>query len=810
MTQNRALFNTRMFRRYGCMAIALFCFTAMLPGQPSRVVSDVEVGTVQQGTPLTLQISVLNLSQYSQIELAYRPFGVSEFKRMEMQFLGGAAIASIPGTDVLPPYVEYYLRLTAASNGTVVTYPEENPELQPVRIVVPTAEESQALTVLSPNSGEEVSADDLLISFSLFRADSAVDLTATRILLNGTDVTEQVVRSGDLFVFKPERTTVMGGAQQVSVVLVDTAGKEYERTGWSFGVSSVTPAGAPRQTAAWRYGGNALLESRSEDVAGGSQTFNRATLNAWTGDDTYRFSGKLFLTNEEKGDRQPQNRYYIGAESPWLRIGYGDHNPTFTDLIMNGKRIRGLQGNLELKAFNLDVSYGQLDRAIDGALLKSFPYDSLLVEQGNDPGATYKLLDSGVTPDLWGKIRNGTFERNIIVVRPSFGAKEKSQIGFTYLKATDQTQSIRYGVRPEENMVIGSDMSLAFDNRNIEFRGEVAFSATNHDIARGSFTEDDIDSIFSDDAGYSSSDRDRISTAKKILEKLITFNEHLVPLSLNNLATVAYEGGLSLNYFNNLLRVNYLRRGSGYESFGQSYLRTDVKGYQFSDRLRLLQNNLVLSVGYERLQDNTAEAKPWTTTFSTLTTAVSYFSRTEFPTVSVGYSRDVNSNDATDTISAVDDAANRVFVQLQRQFLFAGRHDVSLNVSFSSRDDATAYDRDSRSTTVGLSSYSYFAIPLQTVLSFSYTSNKFLLDSTNAETDYATIYANGQYRLLDDRLRLFATVSPSFGDLERVLLEFGGQYYVTQQLSAQTQLSRYFNKGTTNDLIFSLMLRFDV
>jgi hypothetical protein len=82
--------------------------------------------------------------------------------------------------------------------------------------------------------------------------------------------------------------------------------------------------------------------------------------------------------------------------------------------------------------------------------------------------------------------------------------------------------------------------------------------------------------------------------------------------------------------------------------------------------------------------------------------------------------------------------------------------------------------------------------------------------SGSVKRSYTTIYANGQYRLLEDKLRLFGTVSPSFGDLERVLFELGGQYYFTRTLSAQTQLSRYFNTNATNDLIFSLILRLDV
>jgi len=59
--------------------------------------------------------------------------------------------------------------------------------------------------------------------------------------------------------------------------------------------------------------------------------------------ESWASNSNLFLTSDERSDRQPQHRYYIGVENP-----PGRKQDTATiilrsrSLLLNGKRVRGL------------------------------------------------------------------------------------------------------------------------------------------------------------------------------------------------------------------------------------------------------------------------------------------------------------------------------------------------------------------------------------------------------------------------------------------------------------------------------------
>lgn len=793
-------------QRYGFVALALFFFFSYDFAQVSNKVSKVDVGSIRAGQPITVTVELISSTGYSRIELAYRPFGTQDYKRLEMQVSNTVAVATIPAQDAAPPYVEYFVLLYPENTPTAVTYPQENPETQPLRTVIPQSTElSSQITMLSPDPNESTNADEVLISFSLLRADSSVDRAATKVYLDGADLSSQVVRSEDLFVLRPDNSSVplTPGSHSVLIVLYDTKGNIYQTYNQAIAVSSGTATGGPASV--WTSNASMQLETRNENVGGSVQPYNRATMAASTSDGTYKFNGRVFVTNEEKNYRQPQHRYFISGESPWLKLGYGDSYPTFPSLVLNGKRVRGFAGNLLLGFFNLDVTSGEVTRPIEGITIKTFSRDSLAAEQQRDPTAAFGPIDSLT----YGKFQYGTYARNILVLRPSFGKKDKTQFGFTYLKSKDDIGSIQYGIRPEENLVLGSDLTIALDNRNFELIGQVAFSATNKDISKGTMTDADIDSTFKD-PNYSDSDRKNIRQARDILDRFITFNNNLVPLSIKNLATLSYEGGISLNYFNNLFRANYIRHGNSYESFGRTSLNTDVAGYQFSDRLALAQNRVYVSGAFENLKDNTAETKAATTTYRTFNAAISYISRSNVPSMTVGYLNASNTNGLQNSSSAVDDATNRVFVQLGHTFTLGTQQDATLNVSTSKRDDNTARDMDSRTTTISLSALTTYRIPLQTSASITYMSNEFGPSTGSTAIKYTTIYANAIYRFAEPNLRLMASINPTFGDIKRTVMEAGAQYFFTKNLSAQTQLTRYFNSGITNDLIWSFILRLDV
>ncbi|MBI4536160.1 MAG: hypothetical protein HY708_07765, partial [Ignavibacteriae bacterium] len=121
----------------------------------------------------------------------------------------------------------------------------------------------------------------------------------------------------------------------------------------------------------------------------------------------------------------------------------------------------------------------------------------------------------------------------------------------------DDIGSIRFGVAPRENLVVGSDMVIAFDNQRFRLETQASLGLLNKDISKGSFTQKDYDDLAGknnpDLSPSERADRERDADDIKRLaefgEKFITINENLFPLNPVGvgLPGVAYEGTLTLN-----------------------------------------------------------------------------------------------------------------------------------------------------------------------------------------------------------------------------------------------------------------------
>ncbi|HZY10566.1 MAG TPA: hypothetical protein VFF29_05370 [Bacteroidota bacterium] len=806
-------------QRNWIIAIAVTFFISLANAQVSDKISKITFGEVKGGEPLSIQVDLAKTVELEKIEIAYRQFGQREYKRMELPITSNAASGSIPATELASTFLEYYFILFDKQSGSEETYPLENPIEHPLTFTLPeTQQENQYIVVLSPEDNERLKIEDAVISFSIQTTESSIDKPATKVYLNGSDVSGNAVISDDLFVISPPNiiSAFKSGSNTIRVELFDNAGKSFSSYSWKFTTIGEGEAPESETPSAWVYTTSIQMETRHETIAKESTPFNRSAIASTGSYGNFSLIGRLYVTNEEKDNRQPQNRFFIGAESRWLKIGYGDSYPTFPELIMSGRRLRGLNSNLTLGFINVDLALGSIVRKIDGRAIRTFPLDSLNSVQNDAARPDQTGLFAPFDNTLWAEYRYGTYQRDVVALRTSFGSRERTHWGFSYFKAKDDVGSIKYGIKPEENLVVGSDLLLSFDNKNFEISGQGAFSVSNKDISGGTFTDTDIDSIFRA-PNFDEDDRDRIRNIRDIVSKYITVNENIVPLSLENLPTLAYQGGLSLNYFNNSFKFLYLRNGNNFESFGQTFIRTDIVGYNIADRLRIIDNQVHITGGFERLEDNTAKTKAATTTTTTTNVSVSYYPSINFPNVTVGYLLASNTNGLTSTkpLYAIDDVTNRFLVQLGKEIRLGARHQVTLNFSTSAREDQTAKNLDTRQTTFGLSAVTSYAIPLQTIVNLTLNSSKF---STPLEvkTSYTTLYANAQYRMMEDKLRWSGSVSPTFGDVQRMLIDASTQYFFYKNFSAQARLSLYLNQKQSplpdsyNDTIWSIILRADV
>jgi hypothetical protein len=597
--------------------------------------------------------------------------------------------------------------------------------------------------------------------------------------------------------------------------------------------------------------GNAQVELRNEKVDLTNTAYQRGDVRL---NGTYKFLAfgyDMHLTNENTDNRQPQNRFMATLQAAdYAKVQVGDAYPASPSLFISGKRVRGVTGALTFGFFNLDVSYGQTERKIEGTVMHDTTYaDSSLVAQ-DTRDKKYISTDSSGRP-TYRPYDRGTFGRNLIAIRPSFGSGENFQLGFSYIHAQDDTNSITYGKYPAENFVAGTDLLLAFDNQRVKWTTQVAFSLNNTDISGGNYSDADFKqyklaslsntSTAADSAKALKDAQDLIDIAK-LGRNFIIVNPNMSPIDpTSGFPSLAFESELTLNYFNNYIRALAFRRGKNYTSFGNEFVQTDIAGINLSDRIRLFDNRMMTSFSYETKWNNLQNdnSKP-VTTFNTFNGSVTAYPGVNLPTLTVGYGFNTRKNPIelrldTVVIATVDTAfpstkldslnyanekTNRFFFAANYDFNFLTHQSLNATVSIANKVDNTFNLRNQDNVSAAAALTTTYRIPLQTTISIIVSHNatyfatqdsitKQYLNTTNKQTfNYQTFSFNARYRLMKDRLNLLGTLAPSFGDFKRFLIQAGIDFQVMENQFLVGQLDVIQNPGKGNDVIASILYRF--
>jgi hypothetical protein len=822
--------------------LSVFLCAALAHPQSRKVLDKVTaLPSIQEGVALPISVDLITNAGIRRVQLWYRPFGVSEFRELEMLLAGRSATATIPGTDVRPPFVEYFVT-AQMENDSTESIPEQNPQSTPLSTTVRQLDpKDQEIRIMSPEPGETVSWEDLVVAVSLYYASPAINPNYTRIYFDNVDVSTKAILTEDVILYAPKNYSQEPqlGQHLIRVEVRDTAGNPYHQIRQSFNVS--TSEALEQEKARLAYFGDGSIELRNEKVTGTSAFYGRGDFRAtgeWSG---LKFGTQLRYDNQEAATRQPQNRYLLlGSYGSYINVQVGDAYPRFPVMAMSGKRVRGVTASLNTGYVNLDVSVGETERLVEGTRLYDTTYaDTSLVNSRPKNSLrknnffNYEIFSPGV------------FTREFYGFRPSFGSGENFQFGVTFLKFRDKLGSITRGIRPAENLVTGMDVLLAFDDQRAKFDAQAMLGLANTDISGGNFTDADYDSL--------KVQGQDVRDLGKLAEKFLTVNANLSPLNpiAAGLPGFAFDANASLNYFDNYLRANFTRRGGGYRSFGNEFLQTDLQGYTVSDNLRLLSNKLFLSLAYDSKSDNIGKTKSATTELGNFSTSVTISPGAGYPTVQVGYGRLTRLSDATvrqprvpdflsaffDSSKSADDITNRFTVGSSFDFTSGNRYAVSASVSSLNRKDQTIYKRDQSSLLFQTNVTTYFKIPLQASVGllvsqtkgnnqlfkvFPDTGSPTYLTQVNAlkaagtmdsvltesKLQFTTLTLGAQYRLMDDQVRLIASISPTFGDLNRFSIRGGGDYTYLKRHTFELALD-YINLSSSSNFIAAFTYRFN-
>ena len=767
--------------------ITLLVFSPVLVLDQGKVLHAPPAG-VEVGRDVEIIASIESQGEaLSDVKLLYRERGTRSYNEISMIESSGLYSAIIPGSDVSDAGLEYLIIAELISGGQIA-FPEIDPYEQPIYLVTLLEKTSEAveaaraqgavegsnMVILSPDVNSRVRAEETLIAVSLFYTEN-LDLSTVKVFLNGIDISDNTVISEDLITYAPEK--INAGLKTVIIEASDLFGEALKPLQWDFSVVSKKV----RTESRFKISGKGFVDTRSDKIKGQTDDVSTSRVSFRGNYDFLKFRGLAYITSKEDKFLQPKNRYMFALNTNWLTMNFGDINPNITPLTISGKRIRGVEGNLLLGFFNLHTVYGELEREIPSDI--NLITEPLTVDVNGD--GEYSASDGDEFTDLNGDgsrdkagdiLRTGTFRRTLFAIRPSFGPSKNLQWGLTFARARDDsliamniedradpsllpgrpsrfdyTNSdgeeifIDIGKTPQDNMIIGSDLFLGFNNRRIVLEGEVALSLLARDITDGPFTKVGLDTLLDNDQGFGFIDAELFTDSNgngvydlgepftddnndniwndrrrkdppdgqiggvdipfdpKDLEKLFILNQSVIPLDPSGLNSLSYNAGIKFSYLKQFIRARYRFVGAEFNSLANPFIRKDIKGFDISDRIRLLSNKMIVNVRYERLENNLSDDKLNTTVTTSFDGGLSIYPGKDLPRISLNirdYERD-NSIDTTgfNSFGIFEDkreltsTITSTFSISYDASAFGVKHTINLNISNSEKTDDFEDDR---------------------------------------------------------------------------------------------------------------------
>jgi len=603
--------------------------------------------------------------------------------------------------------------------------------------------------IMSPEPDSEVSGNDVLIAVSTLGI-NGVNANSIQLILDGDDVTHSAYIDEDVVSYLINR--LEPGEHDVQIYF---KGREIEQ--WSF----VTTKGEP----VLNYSGRVRTSSSIDQIDDYTLNINQLMVDfKGSAYDWLKLKSNIKLTTQENILYQSRNVYGLEfAIKDYATIQVGDSNPRLSHYTLNGKRVRGLNAQLKLGWFNLQVVNGQINRAIDGELSKAYSYEI----DTDDNGAKYLSLN-----------RTGyTFAQNTLSARLALGRGEKFQWGLNFLKARDDTSSvqqilddasIRYedtsiagldsgivytlselgtnavvldgkdwlGDGPKDNIVVGTDLGLSLFNKRLRLDGELAFSLTNNNIWGGAISKAAMDTLLDDSTDNlvaGSFDLGTLPIDPIEIEDFFIINPNLVPLvpidinalepgtptsefvdAVFSMPSLAYRGRAVTNFYGNYLAVEYSQVGPEFNSLANPYLVKNKREYSISDKLKLFQNRLMFTLGYKHQDDDILTTVVNVNSQNTISFGVNAIPGPNLPTVnftlrsierSNGIDEIVNLTDSTYTDSREKTETMNMVFNLNHRFNLVFPHTVngtfvSVNKKDMFTDRDTAFVDPSMSTQV--------------------------------------------------------------------------------------------------------------
>lgn len=572
------------------------------------------------------------------------------------------------------------------------------------------------VSILSPEEGEELRMGDMVIAISFYDEDGDIDLKSIVLEIDGVSVVENAKISPDILIYIPEER-LDAGVHEIVFSLRDTTGNEVGPIIRKFKLKgepiyeALILGKIEKPPTRIRFTGSLTFDSRFDKIEGDSAAVSRRNEPEWTnkqklelniGYKDFNCGCEVFLTSDESGSAQPRNKFRGVLSISKFKLMMGDVNLFYSNLVLSGIRTRGIDFRYETSDMFTDFVWGEIRRPIEGVV----EGDTLLKQ-------------------------SGTYARKILgIMRISKTSGGFFNFGGSLLKIKDDINSIENGLKPKDNLVAGIVTGFNFPKK-VTLSGEFAASILTNDISGGA-ADEDIEGI-----------------NPKNISDLIVLNESTSPLILGDPSSFAWEANLKTSLPYNTFNFSYRSIGPAYNSLGSPSLQNDRAGFKLHDVVSGggKKGRVSAQFTYERLNDNLSDNKEYTTTFSKLSTNIGLY-LAHFPTLNFM----LRLNNKKNEIS--DDNTKTYSIGGGRDFdLGMMKLKPILNFLQLMREDTFDETKEMNTNVFSLFIRGEFNFPLTCKFGFTTTTNEY--EGMGAKSRYNIFNIGGDYRLFEDKLRIF-------------------------------------------------------
>ena len=714
--------------------------------------------------------------------------------------------------------------------------------------------------IMSPEPESSVSGDNILIAASLIGVTN-LNSNSVKVLLDGMDVTDRAYVDSDMISCLLDN--LEPGYHEIGLFI------DGIPTKWGFSVTA--------EEANLKYSGKIRSSSSMDQIDDQTLNINKMTMDfKGSAFEWLTLKTNLKMTSQESDLYQPRNIYglQLGLKDI-LILRLGDSNPRVSHYTMNGKRIRGMDLDFSYGWFNFRFLQGEINRAVQGDLSKAYSFD---IDTDNY-GEKYISLD-----------RSGyTFTENVSSARVSFGRGEIFQWGFNYMKARDDTTSVDpvlsdavifyesnetgsveglnsgttytinqlgttaqvldgsnwSGNGPKDNLVVSTDIGMNLFSKRVRLDGEIAFSMTNNNIWGGPLSLAELDTLIDDsvDNKLSSFDLSDFPDPSD-WEKYLIINSNLsplVPIDINafgdsstvdlmdaifSMPSLAYRGRAITNFFGNYLAVEYGQTGPEFNSLANPYLVKNKREWSITDKFKLLQNRLMLNIGYKHQDDDILTNIDDVKTQNTLSFGFNALPGPGLPTLNFTYRSIKRNNGITELVELPDMTitdnrekthTNNLMLNINHRFELMWSHSLSGTIVSVKKEDRFAeraidfVDPSMETNVINLSLVTRYGSPLKTSMNVTTNSSELSTGPGQRGTqEFLTANLGAEYPFLGNKILANGGLNYARGsgmvDMSWFGVKGGLRWRIMDDLSLNAQ-GEYRSKKVAGDSKNSIIAR---